>query len=249
MAETVKISRKERPVNFRQQSTIRADNLERNFRHADDEINKIYQVLGVDGIISQASIQTVVSGGGVGSGGNFDFTSGAKITVLRTSPANKTIALTTDTDSNIELFYWDTSAWYKIPFNLKTETSSPDMGIGSQSSLIGYGENYISDKLISQCLIGGNDRNVENAIRTTTSGTFQIYLNGVWNDIVINFRFREDSNGANELEHKPIGFDFFYEVMSGNSDILDPDGNPIIQQYTADMGIFKSPLEVDGGTF
>jgi len=66
MAETIEISRQERPVNFRQQSTINPENLERNFRHADAEINKIYQILGDKGIISQASIQTVVivSGGG-----------------------------------------------------------------------------------------------------------------------------------------------------------------------------------------
>ncbi len=71
MAEAVKINREERPVNFRQKSTISAENLERNFRHADEEINKIYQILGNDGIISQGSIQTVVivSGGGGGGGG------------------------------------------------------------------------------------------------------------------------------------------------------------------------------------
>ena len=71
MAEAIEISRQERPVNFRQQSTINPENLERNFRHADAEINKIYQILGNQGIINQASIQTVVlfSGGGGGGGG------------------------------------------------------------------------------------------------------------------------------------------------------------------------------------
>ncbi len=69
MAEAVEISRQERPVNFRQRSTISPENLEKNFRHADEEINKIYQILGNNGIINQASIRSVivVSGGGGGA--------------------------------------------------------------------------------------------------------------------------------------------------------------------------------------
>lgn len=69
MAETVEVKRRERPISFRQKSTINAENLERNFRHADEEVNKIYQILGQNGIINQASIQSVVVSGGGGSVG------------------------------------------------------------------------------------------------------------------------------------------------------------------------------------
>jgi len=68
MAENLEITRQERPVNFRQQSTINPENLEKNFRHGDEEINKIYQILGNNGIINQASVQRLVIFGG-GSGG------------------------------------------------------------------------------------------------------------------------------------------------------------------------------------
>lgn len=68
MAESIEITRQKRPVSFRQQSTINPENLEKNFRHGDDEINKIYQILGNNGIVSQASIRTVVVSGGVGGG-------------------------------------------------------------------------------------------------------------------------------------------------------------------------------------
>ncbi len=69
MAESVEITRQKRPVNFRQQSTINAENLERNFRHGDDEINKIYQILGSNGIINQATVQNLIVIGGGGGGG------------------------------------------------------------------------------------------------------------------------------------------------------------------------------------
>jgi len=68
MAESLEITRQERPVNFRQQSTINPANLERNFRHADEEINKIYQILGNKGIITQTSVQRLVIFGGGGGG-------------------------------------------------------------------------------------------------------------------------------------------------------------------------------------
>ena len=69
MAESIEITRQKRPVNFRQQSTINPENLETNFRHGDDEINKIYQILGSNGIINQASVQRlIIIGGGSGSG-------------------------------------------------------------------------------------------------------------------------------------------------------------------------------------
>lgn len=71
MAEAVAITRKERPIKIRQKSSVNPENLEKLFQHGDDEINKIYQLLGSNGIISQASIQTIIisSGGGGGGGG------------------------------------------------------------------------------------------------------------------------------------------------------------------------------------
>jgi len=65
----MEISRKERPIKIRQQSSITPESLEKLFQHGDDEINKIYQLLGGDGIISPASIQTVIISGGSGGGG------------------------------------------------------------------------------------------------------------------------------------------------------------------------------------
>ena len=88
----------------------------------------------------------------------------------------------------------------------------------------------------------------EGAIRTS-NGYFQVYLNSVWNDVVINFRLREDSSGGYELEHKPIGFTEWIEIMSGNSETIGLDGRPIIQQYTTSMGAYQPDLVLDGGSF
>ena len=124
----------------------------------------------------------------------------------------------------------------------------PDIGKEQTSDLRGYGTDYITDKRLSHCLIGSSDRDVEGSIRLN-NGTFQIYANGVWNDIVINFRLREDSSGSYEFEHKPIGFNWWYEIMSGNSDQTGIDGRPIIQQYSSSMGAYQEDLILDGGAF
>jgi len=125
----------------------------------------------------------------------------------------------------------------------------PDMGKEEKSDKRGYGLSYISDKLLAYCKIGTDADDEEGAIRATEGGVFQIYLNGIWNDIVINFRLREDSDGAYEFEHRPVGFDLWYEIMSGNSDALGIDGRPLVQQYVASMGAYQPDIIVDGGSF
>ena len=96
-------------------------------------------------------------------------------------------------------------------------------------------------------LIGESAANDARLIRPRKSGGYG--LDGQWNDIVINFRFREDASGAYELEHNPIGLTLWYEVMSGNSDAIGVDGRPLIQQYSASMGAYQQDLIIDGGDF
>lgn len=168
-----------------------------------------------------------------------------KANILAMTCTGRRLAFATDT---YEFFFDNGTAWYLMPFALIAEPAAPDMGVEQGSSRIGYGTDYVSDKDIVNCLLLGNARSEEGAFRTA-SGVFQIYLNGVWNDVVINFRFREHSAGAYELEHMPIGYTEWYEVMSGNSNSLGLNGYPLIQQYTASMGPYPVPLEIDGGAF
>ena len=155
---------------------------------------------------------------------------------------------------NDGLFWDDTNKRIKLPNILITETFQnynpdlTDIGVEQINDIRGYGVDYISKKLLSRVQVGTVADEVEGAIRNN-AGTFQIYLNEIWNDIVINFRFREDDSGAYELEHKPVGFDSWIEVNSGNSNVLDLNGLPIIQQYKTSIGAYQVPLQIDGGTF
>jgi len=155
---------------------------------------------------------------------------------------------------NDNLFWDDVNKRIELPNILITETFQnynpdlTDIGVEQINDIRGYGVDYISKKLLSRVQVGTVADEVEGAIRNN-SGTFQIYLNEIWNDIVINFRFREDDSGAYELEHKPVGFDSWIEVNSGNSNVLDLNGLPIIQQYKTSIGAYQVPLQIDGGTF
>lgn len=172
--------------------------------------------------------------------------------ILALTPTGNQLAYASDTS---EFYLYTGSVWKVAPLELSTRSATPDMGAYTQtqgqgiSDPQGYYDTAITDKLLHNCAIKSNGDAIEGSVRTTTTGYFQIYLNARWNTVVINFVFREDSTGTHELEHQPVGFNFYYEIMSGNSDALGIDGKPIIQQYSADMGAFQSDLVIDFGTF
>lgn len=123
-----------------------------------------------------------------------------------------------------------------------------DIGAIQTSDARGYGRDYIGEKTLAYCRIGASAFDEEGAVRIK-NGVFQTYIDGAWQDVVTNFRFREDGNGQYELEHKPVGFSWWIEVNSGNSDIKGLNGLPIVQNYAVSMGAYPVPLELDGGTF
>jgi len=165
--------------------------------------------------------------------------------ILASSPAVRTVALSTDT---LEMFIWVGAAWYVAPLELIAQPNAVDMGLLPPmvtNDRAGYSADYLSDKTIYNSAIGGNANTDEGSVRTS-DGAFQAYLNGTWNDVVTGFRFREDDNGAYELEHRPIGFDWWIEVMSGNSDDLGLNGLPLAQQYQVSMGAYPAHQQIVG---
>lgn len=128
------------------------------------------------------------------------------------------------------------------------DEATPDIGAKQDNDLRGYGDKYISNKTIAYSRISSAAFDEEGAIRIKDN-VFQTYIGGEWQDVVTNFRFREDENGNFELEHKPIGFTGWIEVNSGNSDLLGLNGLPITQNYATSMGAYPVPLQLDGGTF
>ncbi len=124
----------------------------------------------------------------------------------------------------------------------------PDIGAKQDNDLRGYGDGYISDKTLAFVRLSEQAKEEDGAVRIK-QGAFQAYINGGWQTVVSNFRFREDANGGYELEHKPVGFEWWIEVNSGNSDLLGLNGLPLVQQYKVSMGAYPVPLTLDGGTF
>jgi hypothetical protein len=178
---------------------------------------------------------------------------GTKATILAVSGQTGELAYATDTS---EFYLYDGSDWKVAPLELQTEAEAPDMGAHNEDGLgtsdkMGYYSDAITDKNLHSIRLLEYKRTAEEgAIRTTTDGDFQVYLNSTWNDVVINFRLREDSDGNYEFEHKPIGFDKWYEIMSGNSsDYFDLAGKPVVQQYTTSMGAYQRDIIINGGTF
>ncbi len=169
-----------------------------------------------------------------------------KANILALSPDEASLAIATDT---LRYYFWDGSNWLESPIELTSVSSLPNIGAVEGGSRKGYGADYITDKVISYCKVGGGGSNEEGSIRQV-DGVFQIYLNSIWNDIVINFVFREDSvTGSYELEHQPVGLDFYYEISSGNSNKIGIDGKPILQQYGTDIGAYQKNLIINCGSF
>ena len=167
-------------------------------------------------------------------------------TILATSPASAALAYASDTE---RFYVWDGAAWFESAIEFVANASLPDMGVEQNSSRQGYGSDYVDSKVLTRVKLGNAANSEAGAIRYSVSdSSFQVYSAGTWNDVVLGFRFREDSDEY-ELEHRPIGLDFWYEVMSGNSDVIGMDGRPLIQQYSSSMGAYQRDLVIDGGTF
>lgn len=128
------------------------------------------------------------------------------------------------------------------------DETTPDIGAKQDNDLRGYGDGYVSDKTLAFVRLSEQAKEEEGAVRIK-NGAFQAYMNGGWETIVSNFRFREDANGDYELEHKPVGFEWWIEVNSGNSDLPGLNGLPLVQQYKVSMGAYPVPLQLDGGKF
>lgn len=183
--------------------------------------------------------------------GKFDYTvdgnisTDTKANILAGTATAGKMMYATDT---YEFYLGTGSTWYKVPFALVPEPQAPDMGYLQDSSKIGYGTSYITDKAIANSSVGSNANTTNGSIRFSNP-YFQVYANSRWNNVVMNFVFKEDSNYGYTFEHQPVGFTSYIEIMSGNSlDNLGLNGLPIIQGYKVSMGAYPFLAYVGGGT-
>lgn len=171
--------------------------------------------------------------------------SDTKANILAKTPKLGTIAFATDT---VEFYLADGTNWRKVPFALVPEPQNPDMGQIQDSSKIGYGTTYITDKSLNNVTIGSNGTASNGGIRVTTAGVFQVNLNGTWYDIDVRFTFRFDStlNGY-VFEHQASGFTYYLDTMTGQSTTnLGSNGYPIMNAYKTSMGAVPSPCLIGG---
>lgn len=180
-------------------------------------------------------------------GEDFTLTTDTKANILASTPTAGTMAFSTDT---FEFYIANGTGWMKQDFALVPESANPDMGYVQTSSKIGYRPTYLTNKVIENSSVGYSNfvgTPPTGAIRITSTGYFQIYLNGVWNNVVINFVFRENSSYGYTFEHQPIGFTQYIEIMSGNSLAnVGLNGLPITQNYLTSMGPYPSAPRVGG---
>lgn len=174
-----------------------------------------------------------------------------KANILATAGTAGQVAYASDT---YEFYLYTGSSWYKVPFTLVSESANPDMGRVQDSSKIGYGTDYISDKLLATVDVG-NASSTTNASSTrmpirASGGYLQVYANSQWNNVVVGFTLREDSSYGYTFEHLPSGFSNYIEIMSGNSlSDLGMNGLPIVQGYKTSMGVYPYNQTVQGRSF
>jgi len=167
------------------------------------------------------------------------------------STTSTVLGFTTDTS---EMLIWQGGTLYYHPLKLLTRPGTGvDMGYTQDNSLIGIDTDWVSQKTLSDCYIGSNvDTTNASATRIplrASGSTLQIYVNGTWNTIVSNFVFRENSSYGYALEHLPVGFTRYIEVMTGNSiNDLGLNGLPLTHSYTNDMGAYPAGDWIGGRT-
>lgn len=165
-----------------------------------------------------------------------------KENIIATTPDSNAIAFGTDTG---RFYFYDGTNWQESAIILKPRTGAKDIGYEQNSSLSGYGEDYISRKRLSNVSIGGNNNPENGAIRidvTNDPDTFEIYLRGEWQTVMYDLTYETD-----DFRHIPL--DFPIQVWSGNSVQLGNNGLPLVQEYQTSRGAYPVPILVDGGSF
>jgi hypothetical protein len=163
--------------------------------------------------------------------------------ILAVDPSEKSFAFATDIR---RLYISDGTNWYQIvPNGAVIDLETPDMGYEQDSARTGYGDDYITDKRLSNILIGSNDRNENGGLRvdvTKDPDTFEIYLRGMWQTIVYDMT---TVNG--DFRHTPLNEPIY--IWRGDSVLIGLNGRPIIQEYQVSMGAYPPAKILNGGAF
>lgn len=167
---------------------------------------------------------------------------GTKRELLAVVPSGPTVGYATDVE---EFFIFDGTYWNVGALRLARESVNPDLGYSQRSGERGFGDYYITDKTLSNMVLGSNAREENGAIKINkdvTPNTFEVYLRGQWNTIIYDF-----TTEYGDLRHTPLNEQI--KVWRGDSVKVGLSGNPIIQEYKASMGAYPPKKIISGGTF
>jgi hypothetical protein len=207
-------------------------------------------------LVSGTNIKTINSESLLGlgnieiSGGGAATLSDTRENILAQTPSEATLAYATDTNQ----FYIYTDEWLEFSSSLNKRDGAIDIGYHQDSNLTGYGDDYITDKLIANSTIGGNANQEEGGVRVVFSQSLQrnlaqFFLGGQWRTTLTGV------NIVTDIEKNPPDIEFtdfspwVLSLITGNSDQRDPNGVPVVQNMKIDMGVFSAPLVIDGGDF
>lgn len=163
--------------------------------------------------------------------------------IATASPDSGHIAFATDVN---RLYVYDGTNWQECAVVFKPRTSGVVPGYEKNSSLSGYGDEYISDKTLHNIQIKGHPATKSRGSfwldTTVEPNVLHLYTDSE-KTVMIDFTFEND-----ELEHEPV-VDAPIDVWSGNSNQLGANGLPLYQEYQQSMGAYPVPILIDGGTF
>ncbi len=145
---------------------------------------------------------------------------------------------------------WSIDSSYYTP-----QADAHDIGALEFSNRIGYGKNYVTDKVLANVSIGfGSETNpMDGQLRHFLDTFFntevlQIYQNNEWETLPANITLRDNQSAQNHaLEHFPLLN--WTRVFSGDSEAVGLNGLPLMQGYQADMGANPAQQQLNGGTF
>jgi hypothetical protein len=128
-----------------------------------------------------------------------------------------------------------------------------DRGAIQTSDKRGYGDNYVSNKIIANSKIGRSGLEEDGGIRIRTQADgivrVELYLEGAWKTILSGVNIVTDS----EERPKDIEFTDFtpwnLSLVTGDSDLKDINGLPLVQQMTSSIGAIQRAQTINGGTF
>jgi hypothetical protein len=123
----------------------------------------------------------------------------------------------------------------------------PDIGLEQTSDLRGYDLDYVSDKALVHCSFGSNDTTIEGGFRYE-DGFIQVYRSGTWDTLLAGVELVTDETETS-LDVELTNFDYTLSIITGDSDELDFNGEPLVQQMFVPMGCYASRQYLNGGTF